>query len=259
MSPFFSLLTKLLTLWIVMMTVSMTSCTTTVTAFLLVPTSTPFAPVQLHVLYHRKYNAQQHHNKPTTLYVQKVMEDADESLRIVGNLNLDERFDRWRFLQQLLDEEIPPTVTNQLLYHVLQHYVNVKENLPSSSDSSSSLASPERTALRLQRITDILKNCDTGTTINSSVKQPPPFIPLLCLPDDVDDNNNNQHKHEFWIHALEDILPDPIEEEDAYKGTWDTVIELHGREAVKYNQLNPSTSWQANCLAARILIYYDFL
>jgi hypothetical protein len=58
---------------------------------------------------------------------------------------------------------------------------------------------------------------------------------------------------------LEDLLPDPVEDEDAFKGLWDTVVELHGREATKLAEQNPTADWKARCLTARVLLCYDFL
>jgi hypothetical protein len=61
------------------------------------------------------------------------------------------------------------------------------------------------------------------------------------------------------LEKLETLLPDPRENEDAHKGSWDTVLELHGREAVKINERKATPEWKAICMVARLLIYFDFM
>jgi hypothetical protein len=58
---------------------------------------------------------------------------------------------------------------------------------------------------------------------------------------------------------LDALLPGPDDDEDAFKGLWDTVIELHGREAVKIDEARGSSTWEGCCTIARLLIHYDFL
>ena len=150
-------------------------------------------------------------------------------------LGLDDRFDRWRYMQKLLDEETEPDSTNKLIYQVLDGYV--KYPRPKFAETEAT-GSPERTLERLDNLAQILGSAENGS------------IPLTSVPQqDVTD----------LIVKLEKLLPDPVEEEDDHKGTWDTVMELHGREAVKYNQMNPTMEWQARCLATRLLLFYDFL
>jgi hypothetical protein len=58
---------------------------------------------------------------------------------------------------------------------------------------------------------------------------------------------------------LESLLPCAGDDEDAFKGLWDIVIEIHGREAVKLDEANRSSTWTCCCTVARLLIHYDFL
>jgi hypothetical protein len=58
---------------------------------------------------------------------------------------------------------------------------------------------------------------------------------------------------------LDALLPHPDDDEDAFKGLWDTVIEIHGREAVKIDEARGSLTWKSCCTLARLLIHFDFL
>jgi hypothetical protein len=157
--------------------------------------------------------------------------------------DLEERFDRWRYLQKLLDEETEPALTNQLLYRVLDGYAKYPRPKFELSDAT---GSPERTHARLQKITRALALGEDGA-----------FSVLSDPQQDVADD---------LIASLEALLPDPVAEEDDNQGTWDTIMELHGRESVKINQqqqqqqpTSRASAWKARCLTARLLIYYDFL
>ena len=61
------------------------------------------------------------------------------------------------------------------------------------------------------------------------------------------------------VEKFENLLPDPLDDEDAHKSTWDMVLEIHGRDMVKANEMNATTEWRKLCLTARLLIHYDFL
>jgi hypothetical protein len=152
--------------------------------------------------------------------------------------DLEERFDRWRYLQKLLDEETEPAATNQLLYRVLDGYAKYPRPKFELSDAT---GSPERTHARMQKITRALTLGEDGA-----------FSVLSDPQQDVADD---------LVASLEALLPDPVAEEDDNQGTWDTIMELHGRESVKINQQQQptSSSWKARCLTARLLVYYDFL
>lgn len=174
-------------------------------------------------------------------------EMSSSSSSLTNRLDLHERFDRWRYLQKLLDEETDATETNQLLFQVLQGYV--KYPRPKLMEGSDLTGSPERTVERLEKIQRILR-------MGQQQDENDGIIPLVTS---SSDSSDERQIADILIPLLEDLLPNPIEEEDDHKGTWDTIIELHGRESVKYNQQNLTLEWQTRCLAARLLVHYDFL
>lgn len=145
------------------------------------------------------------------------------SSNLADRLGLNDRFDRWRFLQNLLDIEVESATVNQILYEVLGNALNRKR----------SGTAPEEAVeidIDLEKIMeDIIAEASVDLTVFNS------------------------------IELLDQILPDPQIDEDAHKSSWDTVIELNGRESVKLNESNPTNEWTLSCMKARLLIHYDFL
>lgn len=120
------------------------------------------------------------------------------------------------------------------------------------------------------------------------------FLHLLVLPpvdyesltidiDDDDDGDNAAQQEqqqidkvaESILSQIEQLLPDPIEDEEAYKSSWDVVIDLYGRESVRVNEEGlqreiegassvdglsaENLQWRTLCAIGRVLIHYDFL
>jgi hypothetical protein len=165
-------------------------------------------------------------------------DDIDASLGLV------DRFDRWRFLQKLLDEEVDPSDLVLVLLAVLQTFLND----PNSTDDAEESSSPVLTK-DLRAIIESVLEDSTAHAIQQLLSA------KSVLPTQLDVERPAE-----ILARLEQLLPDPIDEEDASKGLWDTVIELHGRESVKINERDGgTTSWKTYCLIARILLYYDFL
>jgi hypothetical protein len=156
---------------------------------------------------------------------------SSRTLKLFGAqpaVHFEDRFGRWRFLQQLLDEESDEHRTNLLLGQVLREYLN------GTKDSDTAI--PEHTEQRVSAVQAVI---DTALP-DGSIPVFPKRDPLLS-------------------DLLESTLPDPQEEEEAYKSNWDMIMELHGREAVKVNEQAGEISWKTSCLVARVLLFYDFL
>jgi hypothetical protein len=154
---------------------------------------------------------------------------SDESLQ--DALGLNDRFDRWRWLQQLLDEETDPKDTNRVLYQVLEIYLR---NPPEDSEGS-----PALTTSRRGKLAYILQNSHHGM--------------VDALSYDISTDMGDIQPQ------LEELLPDPDEDEDAFKSLWDVVMEIHGRESVRLSEQQARPEWKMRCLVARVLLYYDFL
>lgn len=136
-------------------------------------------------------------------------------------------------MQNFLDAEVKASDINQVLYSVLDAYL--KYPPPDSSE----VVSPLATSDVCDTINQLLSN--DGSSI-------PAFQDPDCSPGDAE-----------VLQKLASLLPDPRENEDAFKGSWDTVLELHGREAVKINESKATPEWNAISMVARVLIYFDFM
>lgn len=155
---------------------------------------------------------------------------------------LEDRFDRWRYLQKLLDEEVLADDVNQILYGVLDGFL--KYPRPKYMDSEET-GSPELTLELRQLIGEILASAEGTHAIVAMVQ--------------VGENNEELDLNDELADSIQKLLPDEIEDEDAAKSLWDTVISLHGRESVKINEQQKRPSWKACCLLARVLLHFDFL
>jgi hypothetical protein len=137
----------------------------------------------------------------------------------------------------LLDEEAKEDDVNRILFLVLDSYLKFPRP---TYGSTTETGSPELTADRRQLIEQLLEGCSLGT--------------VIALGD-----ADGAQSREAMLKQLEPLLPDPIEDEDGFKGTWDTVMELNGRGSVQINERNREPGWLAVCLVSRVIIYYDFL
>jgi hypothetical protein len=141
-------------------------------------------------------------------------------------------------MQKFLDAEVKASDANEVLYRVLDSFLKCPPSISSdSNDSASPMATPEVRVI----IEELLEK-------HTSNQQIAVFRDPECIPGD-----------DGVIKTLEKLLPDPRENEDASKGSWDTVIMLHGREAVKINEGKGTREWKSLCVVARLLIYFDFL
>jgi hypothetical protein len=148
---------------------------------------------------------------------------------------LEDRFGRWRFLQRLLDGEVSGHDASELLVAVL------RKSLAVSRTKEGSEGSVELSLEQRNRLQAFLDQMDDGEG-NASLFEEGQLV--------LDPSKADQ---------LAALLPNMDSDEDAYKGLWDTVIEIHGREAVKIDEASRSPTWTACCLTARLLIHYDFL
>lgn len=148
------------------------------------------------------------------------------TMRLGTSSQFEDRFSRWRFLQQVLDEESDEHQTNLILGQVLRKYL----------DTSGDAAAPEHTQDRLSAVQAV-----------TNLALPDGSIPVLPQCDSR------------LLDMLQSTLPDQQEEEEAYRSNWDMVMEIHGREAVKVDEQAGAASWKTCCLVARVLLFYDFL
>lgn len=163
---------------------------------------------------------------------------------LTARLKLYDRFDRWKFLQELLDDMVEDEDVHQLLYVVLSEYqASPKDDNRDADDvddedddkedegkSNIRIATPQQRDI----VTALLENANANTGI--------PAMTDTAI-----------------LQQIEQLLPDPEEDEDGMKSCWDTVMELHGRESVKVNEEAGDPRWKAVSIVSRVLIHYEFL
>lgn len=159
------------------------------------------------------------------------------AVSVVERLNLTDNFKRWKYMQNLLDEELPAQDVNEVLYILLENYMKVDGD---DEDSNT----PERRDELIEALENVL---DFQEEVEGRK-----VIPVLKDPD-------CQPGDRALLDKLKELLPDPIENEDAYKGGWDTVAEIHGKTAVKYNEGEGRAEWDAVCAVARVMTYFNYL
>ena len=162
-------------------------------------------------------------------------EQSEMSVTLVERLDLLERFDRWRFLQNFLDAEIDSDIMNEILYAVLDGALKYPP-LEDDDDAGFPEMTPELKA-NIERVLELGHD-----------RKLPAFEGPDCGPGSP-----------MVLERLERILPDPEEEQDANRSLWDTMLELHGREMVKINEKEGTLEWRTLCVVARVLLHYDFL
>jgi hypothetical protein len=156
------------------------------------------------------------------------------------SLRLYDRFDRWRYMQRLLDNEIQSDQINQLLYVVLDGALRYPRPVYGSTGET---GSPDLTKELESAIVDALVWSEARDPSKEKMR-----VPLLGVAD-------KQQNNEELLSLLENqILP---RDEEVLKGLWDIVGEIHGREATKID--SRSAEWLKLCLASRVLLCYDFL
>lgn len=165
----------------------------------------------------------------------------------------EDRFDRWKFFQALLEGDHPSSdVVNIVLYRVLEGVL--KYPRPSGGrDTQGSDDTIEITAEVKEKIEEILADYSAEGRVKA----------VMTMSNDVDDEDYEKAEEQVLavLEQLEGILPDPVEDEEDFKSLWDTIIELHGREAVKFSQSqNPvKLDWKTANTVSRVLLHFDFL
>jgi hypothetical protein len=152
-----------------------------------------------------------------------LLAQQQQQQRALPDEPMEDRFDRWRLLQNILDLQIEERRVEALVETVV----------------AGSAAIPPGGATLGAR---------SSTTTNTGKDM------------EIDEQNGDdwsQYRND--VLALERrYLPDPYDEKDAFDSLWDTVAEIHGRDAVKID-LRVEPRWPYICCLSRILLQYDFL
>lgn len=187
---------------------------------------------------------------------------------VLTRLDLDEQFNRWRLLQQILEGEADASDVNEVCYRVLRSFLDCPRprRVVDGDGISRSNTSPVIDEEKRRIIESLLDIADADVSVSTCTKNDiideanapnamqakEPHIPLFvgfdCTPHERD-----------ALEGVEKLLPDPIDDEDAHKTCWDLVMEMYGKEAVKAEEMDRSEEWRTRSAVVRMLIHFDFL
>ena len=158
-------------------------------------------------------------------------------------------------LQQLLEAEADATDVNEVLYRVMKSFLEVPRprKIKDAKGITRSNTSPLINDDKKKMIQSLLNFAD-GDAECENDSGIPLFVPVFA-DSCIAGSGSSAHV----LEAVEKLLPDPNEEEDAHKTCWDIVMEMYGKEAVKSEEMERSEEWRARSAVARVLIHYDFL
>jgi hypothetical protein len=180
---------------------------------------------------------------------------------------LSNRFERWNFLQRLLENELPLGDVENVLVAVLNGYLlhgpNGEEDNP--GEASPVLDDERREAMRLwmKEVLSLDSNFECvqekredpddekvqplqsgigSRFLHHFVRPPVDYERELFHLSSFEDNdtirsiNDIPNRAQSLLSQIEELLPHPSREEEAHKSAWDVIIELYGRESVRVNE-----------------------
>ena len=244
-----------------------------------------------------------HSHQHITSQLHGTIDDNKTYMQTIHNtierLELDQQFERWKFMQRLLEGELSPSDIEDVLLLSLNAYLQhgPTSTTANNKNENGGNASP---VLNDEQISNIEEVINSMLAVSDGIGDSK-FLHMLVLPpvdyesttiDTEDDEGRDKNTVVVDTNALsileqiEKLLPDPDEDEDAYKSTWDVIIDLYGRESVRVKEealqrekleqcvdvsdndgsgsnskryCADSLQWRTLCTVGRVLIHYDFL
>jgi len=179
--------------------------------------------------------------------------DKEEGHRIIQKLNLSSQFNRWKVLQNILEEEESPSGQdiNEILYVIFKSFYDYPRPkvLPSGDRNPSPTLNEDQRNLLMNTLFRYEEDDKTSGWIDA-------------IPIDETGNDSMDYDRDDIVEVnalLEKFQPDREEDEDAFKSCWDLVMELYGREATRMAEQSGDRSWKVRSGIVRLLIHYDFL
>jgi len=215
---------------------------------------------------------------------------------VIQRRGLTEQFERWKFLQQVLEGEIHPADIEDVMLLVLTGYLehgpttntSTKEN---NGGSASPILNEERRGIIVRLISDLVSldmgaDHSIGTDGSSRILYELIGPPVNYESESIDEVDKSAFEGGEMdainpralsiLQQIERLLPDLEDDEESHKGAWDLVMDLFGRESVRIREeklyrngngvssdsmvtCKESLEWRTICSITRVLIYYDFL
>jgi hypothetical protein len=141
---------------------------------------------------------------------------------LAETMKLNDGYERWSFLQHLLEGDLENKDVNKVLLAVLNNAL---------AREWSSVA-------------------DGKTDITPELREK--IGNVVGTPEDPVEKLDS-------LELLDALNPDPAVDEDASQAVWDTVISIHGRESLKISAASATPEWELSCIKARVLLHFDFL
>ena len=213
---------------------------------------------------------------------------------VIERLELTKQFERWRFMQKMIDGEIHPSEIEDVLLLVLHAYLQHGPTgcTTNNKNENGGIASPVLTPDQRCAVQDVI---DSMISISDGIGDSRILHMLVLPPADWDsisiDGGDMTSKEDNMVEVdgnalsilkkIELVLPDPIEDEESHKSAWDVIVELHGRESVRVEEEKlksanlveiasggssvcvkyraQSLQWRTLSTVGRVLIHFDFL
>jgi hypothetical protein len=212
---------------------------------------------------------------------------------VIERLELTKQFERWRFMQKMIEGEIHPSDIEDVLLLVLHAYLQHGPTgfTTNNKNENGGIASPVLTPDQRCAVQDVI---DSMISISDGIGDSRILHMLVLPPADWDsisiDGGDMTSKEDNMVEVdgnalsilkkIELVLPDPIEDEESHKSAWDVIVELHGRESVRVEEEKlksanlveasggssvcvkyraQSLQWRTLSTVGRVLIHFDFL
>lgn len=243
------------------------------------------------------------HRYYSTTQLHATIDDDNTYMQTIHNtierLELDQQFERWKFMQRLLEGELSPSDIEDVLLLSLTAYLQhgPTSTTANNKNENGGNASP---VLNDEQISNMEEVINSMLAVSDGIGDSK-FLHMLVLPPvdyesttiDIEDEEGRDKNTMIVdtnalsiLEQIEKLLPDPDEDEDAYKSTWDVIIDLYGRESVRVKEealqrekleqcvdvsdddgdgsnskryCADSLQWRTLCAVGRVLIHHDFL
>jgi len=220
-----------------------------------------------------------------------------QQTNVIERFELTKQFERWTFFQKLLEGELPASDVEDVLLLSLNAYLQHGPTAFSADNKNDNggNASPVLTADQRSVMTAFLDGLVSASDgigdsriLHMLVLPPVDYESVIDIVSDGEDDNNLVEVDPNALAILgqmEQLLPDPVEDEEAFKSAWDVVIDLYGRESVRVREealqrekeggvdvldgdnkdggsvkcCPENLQWRTLCAVGRVLIHYDFL
>lgn len=148
-------------------------------------------------------------------------------------LVFEDRFDRWRFLQDILDNEVENDLLEETLFRLFQGVLQRRKPRDAPIED---ILPGEISIGEWEKLKDVMTKAR-----DEKIALPADDLAGEILP------------------LLEGLLPTEDENKDAFKSVWDIVAQIHGEELTKVREAEGAPDWVTVCVVARLLVHYDFL